>query len=610
MVKSVSIARRLSLSISAIVILVVASGLSINYYLVVRSSEARLNERADLNIQRLSESLKIPLWQYDHEMVLGVTSSYLSDSLVGLLEVSNEDHEKYVSVGTPATEEHIIRSSSVLYNGRMVGYVRIGLTTRQMHIAATRLLWSSIIIIFLVGVSAMVVIRLVFHRFLETPLADLGDMANAYANNSIPSPEKKPEYLEFRGLVSTMEDMGDQIRQQMSALQISEERFRRMADFSPYPIYLIDNQLRIIYINQKFKEVFGYELEEIANLEDWWRLVYRDENSRIKASAESAELFLEAVTEQKQMRVAERTITCKNGNRKPVEIFMVNIGDMMLVHMIDLSRRKKMQELMVQTEKMISVGGLAAGMAHEINNPLSAIMQGAQNTIRRLSPDLKKNKTVAEKYGIDLETLNEYIEERGIFKQLEGIREAGDRAAQIILNVLKFTRRSDSNLAPVRLVPLLESAIELAVKEYDLAKNIDFNDIELIREYDPDLDIVTCTETEIGQVILNLLKNASQVIFESNMTKRPWIAIRTKLDGRMAQIEVEDNGPGMDNEVRKRIFEPFYTTKPVGQGTGLGLSVSYMIITNNHNGTMEVESEPGKGTRVIIRLPLELRHQS
>jgi len=117
---------------------------------------------------------------------------------------------------------------------------------------------------------------------------------------------------------------------------------------------------------------------------------------------------------------------------------------------------------------------------------------------------------------------------------------------------------------------------------------------------------VKCEASKIQQVIFNILKNGAQVMSESvEKKKEPRFTLRLMPEEDMARIEIEDNGPGMDEATRKRVFEPFYTTKPVGAGTGLGLSVSYFIITENHGGTMEVESEPGKGAKFIIRLPLE-----
>lgn len=112
--------------------------------------------------------------------------------------------------------------------------------------------------------------------------------------------------------------------------------------------------------------------------------------------------------------------------------------------------------------------------------------------------------------------------------------------------------------------------------------------------------------TEIEQVLLNLLRNASQAFRAAEeLPTAPQIVLRLRRDGRFVRIEVEDNGPGMDEETRKRVFEPFFTTKAVGVGTGLGLSVSYFIVTSHHGGTMSVETAPGRGARFILHLPIE-----
>ncbi len=276
-----------------------------------------------------------------------------------------------------------------------------------------------------------------------------------------------------------------------------------------------------------------------------------------------------------------------------------------VIRIDDVTERVHIEEMMIQTEKMMSVGGLAAGMAHEINNPLAIILQGIQNTLRRVSPELRKNQDVARRLGLELEQIRAYLEQRNILQYLEGMQEAGTRAAKIVTNMLNFSRRSESNKAPTDINQLLEDTIELAGSDYDLKKKYDFRQIEIICKYDPMLPLVPCTATTIEQVFLNLLRNAAQALAEKHAAGyKPQMIIRTQKDKDNAIIEIEDNGPGMNAEIQKRIFEPFYTTKAVGIGTGLGLSVSYFIITTNHKGSISVESEPGEGTKFIIRLPL------
>lgn len=281
-----------------------------------------------------------------------------------------------------------------------------------------------------------------------------------------------------------------------------------------------------------------------------------------------------------------------------------------VIRVDDVTNRVRIEQMMVQTEKMLSVGGLAAGMAHEINNPLSAILQGCQNIQRRLSVDLSTNRAVAETLGIELETIRGYLQERGILRFLEGIQEAGRRATGIVNDMLAFSRRSKAELAPTRVDEMLDVVIRLAGSDYDLKKNYDFRQIEIVRDYDPDLDWIYCDRTEIEQVLLNLVKNAAQAMSSAATSKPLRIILRTRKVDDFACIDVEDTGPGMDEKTRRRVFEPFFTTKVAGVGTGLGLSVSYFIVTEQHQGDIQVSSNPGQGTCFTIRLPIGRERQS
>ncbi len=277
-----------------------------------------------------------------------------------------------------------------------------------------------------------------------------------------------------------------------------------------------------------------------------------------------------------------------------------------VIRVDDVTARVRIESMMVQTEKMLSVGGLAAGMAHEINNPLGAILQGCQNIRRRIDPGMPQNRAVAAAIGLDLEQLNRYLEQRRILHFLEGVREAGTRAAKIVADMLSFSRRSESHFGPVDLEDMLETVLRLAASDYDLKKKYDFKRILIERQYDAKLRRVNCDKTEMEQVILNLLKNAAQAMADDG-TPSPTITLRTGREPDYALIEVIDNGPGMDEKTIKRIFEPFFTTKDVGIGTGLGLSVSYFIVTEQHNGRLSVQSKPGHGACFSIRLPLRRR---
>jgi signal transduction histidine kinase len=276
-----------------------------------------------------------------------------------------------------------------------------------------------------------------------------------------------------------------------------------------------------------------------------------------------------------------------------------------VIRVDDVTERVRMEELMIQTEKMMSVGGLAAGMAHEINNPLAGILQNVQVMRNRLYGDLPGNRCVAEECGTSMEMIKNYMDQRDISKIFRAIMESGWRAANIVENMLSFSRKSDFRFALQDLGELLDKAIELASSDYDLKKKYDFRQIRIVRRYDGNMPRVWCDASKLQQVFLNILKNGAQAMAEAGRSvEQPCFTLGVMPEGEMARIEIGDNGPGMDEMVRKRVFEPFFTTKDVGIGTGLGLSVSYFIITEDHSGTMEVESASGTGTKFIIRLPL------
>ena len=275
-----------------------------------------------------------------------------------------------------------------------------------------------------------------------------------------------------------------------------------------------------------------------------------------------------------------------------------------VIRIDDITQRIQMEQMMVQSEKMLTVGGLAAGMAHEINNPLSGILQSNQNILRRISPDLPENKATAKELGLDLEAMRAFLTRRGVLDFLEGIREAAQRAGRIVADMLAFSRRSTSEFAQVSINDLLDTVIRIASSDYDLKKTYDFKKIKIVKEYDPTLPMVYCDRIEIEQVLLNLIKNATYAMSAWDDNVDQCISLRSRSEQGMVRIEIEDTGPGMDEQTKRRVFEPFFTTKPIGIGTGLGLSVSYYIITEQHKGTITVESKPGKGACFIIRLPV------
>ncbi|MBN2530855.1 MAG: cache domain-containing protein [Deltaproteobacteria bacterium] len=273
--------------------------------------------------------------------------------------------------------------------------------------------------------------------------------------------------------------------------------------------------------------------------------------------------------------------------------------------MRDITERVKIQERLIHSEKMLSIGGLAAGMAHEINNPLAGIIHNAELVQMRITKNSAKNRKVAHEAGVSFDDILGYSEKRGIPSLIKNVMSSARRAAQIVDNMLGFARKSETVKQTVDISTLLDDTLELAKTNFNIKKRFDFRKINIIKEYAPLLPHVSCESAKIQQVFLNILQNAAYAMTQHNSTLQQ-LTLRTENENdRYIRVEIEDTGPGIPEELQQRVFEPFFTTKEVGDGTGLGLSISYFIITENHNGTLDVRSGKDGGSNFILRLPLD-----
>jgi signal transduction histidine kinase len=271
---------------------------------------------------------------------------------------------------------------------------------------------------------------------------------------------------------------------------------------------------------------------------------------------------------------------------------------------------KSTQVQLIHSEKMASLGELTAGIAHEIQNPLNFV-----NNFSEVS-----NELLAE---MNEELLKGNIEEAlaisADFKQnLEKINHHGKRAEGIVKGMLQHSRTSSGKKEPTDINTLCDEYLRLAYHGLR-AKDKSFN-ATMKTDFDENLGLVNVVPQDIGRVILNLITNAFYAVNEkesagvhaersrgakanSTQVYVPTVSIITKKEDDTFQIMVKDNGNGMPKEIVDKIFQPFFTTKPTGQGTGLGLSMSYDIVTKGHGGELLVETEEGEGSTFSIELP-------
>ena len=263
-----------------------------------------------------------------------------------------------------------------------------------------------------------------------------------------------------------------------------------------------------------------------------------------------------------------------------------------------LNNLKSTQSQLIQSEKMASLGELTSGIAHEIQNPLNFV-----NNFSEVSEEL-----VAE---LKEELINGDLEEaKGIsddvIQNLQKIKHHGQRASDIVKSMLQHSRTSSGQKEPTNINTLADEYLRLAYHGFR-AKDKSFN-AQFKTELDPSLPKVNVVAQDIGRVLLNLINNAFYVVSEKSKSGvegyEPTVTVRTKRINHSIEIRVKDNGDGIPANVINKIFQPFFTTKPTGEGTGLGLSLSYDIITKGHNGSLEVDTTEGVGTEFIIQLPM------
>lgn len=388
------------------------------------------------------------------------------------------------------------------------------------------------------------------------------------------------------------------LKQSMRETIYLQNLLGNITDAMPSTLIAINADMTIIHWNQKAAASTGIKANQAEgkNITDVFELT-EDEIELIKSTLETGRANVRA-------RVQKTGPAAKRYEDLTVYPLMTQNIKGVVIRIDDTTERVRIEEMMIQSEKMLSVGGLAAGMAHEINNPLSGILGNIDVLKNRLLNDLPVNIKGAEKVGVSFEIIRSYVEERGLPQILDNIRQAGSRAAKIVSDMLSFSRMSTSNFAECDIAELLDKTVDLASTSYDLKKKFDFKRIRVTRHYPPDMPGIICESSKLQQVFLNILSNGAHAMADNPDDRPPEFVLTLEYDETHATIKLSDNGPGIPEDIRKRIFEPFFTTKEVGIGTGLGLSVSYFIITDHHKGTLTVESRMNEGTCFTIRIPL------
>ncbi len=374
----------------------------------------------------------------------------------------------------------------------------------------------------------------------------------------------------------------------------SEEKFKALADTSPLAIYLSTGiEQKAEYINPTFIKLFGYSIEEVPSVNHWWPLAYPDEDYRRKIADEWQKKVEHAIETKSKIEPMETVVTCKDGSKKTMSWEFINIGKQNWASGLDLTEiRKATEELvkyrdklevlvdeqtyelkeahaeLLQSERLATLGQLTATVSHELRNPLGTI----QSALFSIDNSIEKNEP--ERAGRSLE-----LAERSI-----------DRCVSIIEELNSYARVKKLDISEVSLDSWLKSTIAEQIFPEDIVVEMDLSCGAQV-QFD---------KGKLMQVINNLLNNSIHALQDEHSNGN-LIQLSTRLFDDMYEIRVRDNGIGMSNDTKEKLFEPLFSTKDFGVGLGM---VIVKNIVEQHHGEVFVESKEGVGTSVSIRLPL------
>ncbi len=396
--------------------------------------------------------------------------------------------------------------------------------------------------------------------------------------------QKKAESLRSANMnlekaTETMKEMNlhleDMVTSRTQELAMSEEKFRNFFHNSKDMVFFCNNSGTIVDINDAGLEILDYTDKDQSKLS--LKHLFADDTDLKK--------FNISLQQKKYVEDFEAELVKRDGGIIYALLSATAIydksGEIIGCEGIakDLTRLKTMTQQMISTEKMASVGQMAAGVAHEINTPLGIILGYSQLMKDDFSPESETHENLVV-----------------VERQSQACR-------KIVADLLKFSRQSGSSLKDVNINEILTDV--LAITEH----NLNLDHIDIVRNFSDTLPVITGDEEKLRQVFVNLINNAQHAMEGEGGT----LTVRTRFseDRQVVTISIVDTGTGIDSEIRSRIFDPFFTTKSVGKGTGLGLSVSYGII-EDHAGTITVESPVTKdkschltpGTAMHIALPV------
>jgi len=379
-------------------------------------------------------------------------------------------------------------------------------------------------------------------------------------------------------IVAAMEMSLDitQRKQLEDKLEASEKKYHEIFNNMPNPVFVLEmDSLQILDCNESVKQVYGFDKDEIRN-RSFLDLFIEKDRGEYASKLKTVSMINQAKQQNKNGKLLFVNIRISPSDYSGNKVLLVSTSD--------ITKRLETEQQWIQASKMATLGEMATGGAHELNQPLSVIKTASSFSIKKINKD-------------------EPIEAGILFKILTKIDSNVDRATKIINHMRQFARKSEVDLEKVQVNDILERAFEI------FSQQLKVRGIEVIRHIDKKLPKINADASRLEQVFINLLLNARDAIedkwdHQESKAGEKKIVLKTACDARNVICEVCDTGKGVPESISDKIFEPFFTTKEVGKGTGLGLSISYGIV-KDCGGSIQVVPNKPEGACFVLTFPLQ-----
>ena len=611
-----SITRDITLAIVTIAVFVSILSLVVNLLIVTRENERQFVKKSNEYLAFLNESLEIPLWSYDTETIKKLGQMMMSNDIVSSLKI--HDSAGIINFDDRKTDEteSVLKTADITYQGNLVGSLKLGLTKRLYQKQLKHIIFTALNTIIVLIIGLFIIVMLSARRFIRKPLDEFALRLESIAKGDYENVHQAISPVELQGIMENFNHMASEIQSREKSLvnankalrneieekekaeallRESEQRYRSLHDNTPVGLFRTEPDGSITSLNPAMHSILKIPKDSglhtfntdnfYVNAQDRLHLFNElEKNHSIKGFNCQ---FKDADNNPLWVSISANAILDENGNLKYIDGIMEDITQRKQME----EDKDKLQNQLLQLQKMEAIGTLAGGIAHDFNNILGGIIGYAELANAEL-----ENKTNLGSESIT--NMDEY---------LGYIFEAGTRARDLVKQILNFSRQGTSTKVAMNLTSLTDECIKLL-------KSVLPKTITVASFMEAQKSTILADPSQIHQVVMNIGTNAYHVMRDKGgcltfkmenvfLSHSRSFSGTTIMPGPYVKLSVQDTGTGIPFHLQERIFDPYFTTKAVNEGTGLGLSVSLGII-KSHGGLLELTETSENGSTFSIYLPV------